>query len=610
MAMPEPSGAISETVIELSRQHGIAQYLAAGLLSHSWARARLGDRETGVTELRQALAASMEQRNKVWVPLFQGLLAEIEAEGHGAEASLTRIDEALAVAGETGEHWTDAFLHRIRGEILLKRDPANTASAEEAFLTAIAIAQQQEARSFELLAALALAKLYQNANRAADAHAVLAPALEGFALTSELPQIEEAQALLTALADADEVKRAATARERRLKLQTAYGLAVAWSRGFAADETKAAFARVHELSTGADNSDERYTGLYGQWVVSLQRAELDLARETAETFLREAVKAARMPETVAALRYLGLTCLCQGHFVEARTHLEEVLRIYDPSRDRDASFRFGTDSLASATIYLAIVCWQLGEFVRARKLSNEAIAWAIETGHAATIANTWAFKAGFEMTRGDAEATLHAALALAEPSQRHKLRIYEAVVGVYSGWARARLGARETGIAELRQALTAPIAQENKLHRPHYQGRLAEIEAGMGNAEAALVRIDQALALANETGQHQYIALLHRIRGEILLKLDRTNSKSAEESFLSAIAIAHQQGARTDHLQAAFALAKLYRSTGRPAEAQAVLAPALEGFAPTPDLPEIAEAEALLTAIGQIGEPVQQQERT
>jgi predicted ATPase len=203
----------SETVIELSREHGIAQYLAAGLLSHSWARARLGDRETGVTELRQALAASMEQRNKVWVPLFQGLLAEIEAEGQGAEASLTRIDEALAVAGETGEHWTDAFLHRIRGEILLKRDPAKTASAEEAFLTAIAIAQQQEARSFGLLAALALAKLYQSENRVADAHAVLAAALEGFVPTPELPQIEEAQALLTVLAEADEVKRAAAARE-------------------------------------------------------------------------------------------------------------------------------------------------------------------------------------------------------------------------------------------------------------------------------------------------------------------------------------------------------------------------------------------------------------
>ena len=112
---------------------------------------------------------------------------------------MTRIDAALALAGETGEHWSDALLHRIRGDILLKRDPANTAPAEEAFLTAIAIAQQQKARSFELRAALSLARLYQSTGRAADAHDVLAPALEGFSPTPELPEIEEAQALLATL---------------------------------------------------------------------------------------------------------------------------------------------------------------------------------------------------------------------------------------------------------------------------------------------------------------------------------------------------------------------------------------------------------------------------
>jgi tetratricopeptide (TPR) repeat protein len=99
---------------------------------------------------------------------------------------------------ETGEYWSDAFLHRLRGEILLKRNPANTAPAEDAFLTAIAIAQQK-ARSFELRAALSLAKLYQSTDRPADAHAVLASALKGFSPTPELPEIEEAQALLSAL---------------------------------------------------------------------------------------------------------------------------------------------------------------------------------------------------------------------------------------------------------------------------------------------------------------------------------------------------------------------------------------------------------------------------
>jgi predicted ATPase len=89
--------------------------------------------------------------------------------------------------------------HRIRGEVLLKRDPANTASAQEAFLTAIAIAREQKARSFELRAAQSLAKLYQSSGRAADAHAVLSPALEGFAPKPEFPEIAEAQSLLASL---------------------------------------------------------------------------------------------------------------------------------------------------------------------------------------------------------------------------------------------------------------------------------------------------------------------------------------------------------------------------------------------------------------------------
>jgi len=73
--------------------------------------------------------------------------------------------------------------------------------------------------------------------------------------------------------------------------------------------------------------------------------------------------------------------------------------------------------------------------------------------------------------------------------------------------------------------------------------------------------------------------------------------KSAEDSFLSAIAIAQQQGARTDRLHAALALAKLYQASGRPGDARVVLAPALEGFTPTPELPEIGKARALLEGL-------------
>jgi predicted ATPase len=112
---------------------------------------------------------------------------------------VVQIDEAIALSRDTGQHWTDAFLYRIRGEILVKRDPENTAPVEEAFLTAIAIAQHQKAKSFELRAALSLAKLYQSTGRTAHARAVVAAALKGFSPTPEFSEIAEAQALLATL---------------------------------------------------------------------------------------------------------------------------------------------------------------------------------------------------------------------------------------------------------------------------------------------------------------------------------------------------------------------------------------------------------------------------
>jgi predicted ATPase len=120
--------------------------------------------------------------------------AVVEAEARAGESdrALAILDEALAICERTDHRTFDAELNRVRGELLLQRDPANAALAEEVFQTALAIARKQRTRSFELRAALALAKLYQSIGRPADAHTVLAPALEGFSPTPEMPEIAEA----------------------------------------------------------------------------------------------------------------------------------------------------------------------------------------------------------------------------------------------------------------------------------------------------------------------------------------------------------------------------------------------------------------------------------
>src|SRR5262249_26431392 len=178
-----------------------------------------------------------------------------------------------------------------------------------------------------------------------------------------------------------------------------------------------------------------------------------------------------------------------------------------------ARFRFGRDTGAAARAYLAITKWQFSEVGPARALIEEAVAHAIETGHVpTTLVNTYFYKAHFEIVRGDAGAARGDAEIAVKLSQENALTFYAALRALQSGWASARLDGRETGAMELRQALAAYTDQGNKAFVPFYQGLLAEIEA-QGNAEGALARIDEALALVsdNETGERWSDAFLYRL---------------------------------------------------------------------------------------------------
>ncbi|MBV8321593.1 MAG: hypothetical protein JO049_13100 [Hyphomicrobiales bacterium] len=375
--------------------------LAFGEVHSNWARARLGDRESGMTRLKEALAAYLGQGNKLCVPVFQGRLAELEAEGADADGALHRIDEALALANETGEHWTDALLHRIRGAILLKRGPPNTAPAEEAFLGAIAVAQAQKARSFELQAALALAKLYQSTSRPVGAHAVLAPALEGFSPTPEMPEIAEAEALIAALLETDEVKAEAARRQRRTQLHAAYGNALLHARGYGAPETAEAFARARESAFGDKDAPERLAADYGLWVGSFIRGELSPMRAHAETFLSDVAARPDSPEAGVAHRTGGITHWFAGEYRDAREHLERALALFQPGRDDNLAFRFGHDPGVAAMVYLALTLWPLGDIGRAISLVRDAEARSTGLAHIGARPYGKGHAAMFELMRGD-----------------------------------------------------------------------------------------------------------------------------------------------------------------------------------------------------------------
>ena len=145
----DPAAALHSAVklLAVARQHGMRFYVALGEIITRWAHGRLLDPEAGAAGPRQALAAYMAEGNKSGAPLFHGLLAELEATTRGPDSALALIDQGLAIAEETGEHFTDPYLYRLRGDTLLKCDPADPASAEGAHQSAIAIAKERGARS-------------------------------------------------------------------------------------------------------------------------------------------------------------------------------------------------------------------------------------------------------------------------------------------------------------------------------------------------------------------------------------------------------------------------------------------------------------------------------
>ena len=579
----------------LAHEHNLPQLRVIAMFFERWAKAE-NDIFGGLEDMRRSAELLREQKVLFLDGPVKIALAETEARTADPCRGLAILDEALMTCERTGGRAFEAELYRVRGEILLKRDPSNPLPAEEALLTAITVAKQQATRSFELRAAFSLASLYRSTSRPAEAHAVLAPALEGFSLTPEMPEIAEAQALLASLEESDDVRAGLSRRGQRLRLQTAYSQALMMTKGYAAEETKAAFARAAELTEGTHEFLERFAALQGQWAAACTRGELRSVQEPALAFWREAEDAGRVEEAGIANFWLGLAAYWRGDFVEARTHYERGLAARDPNPDPKVRDGFGDDRTWASAIF-AVIMWQLGEVERARELIESAARRAAEIGHIGGIADVLFWKSYLEIWRDDPLATLSAAEALETVARKHGLPQWLSEAELHLSWARARINDPMAGAAQVRQVLTAFVDQDIRVNLGFYTGLLAQLEAETLGPESALARVDEAFRLSNQVEHRCSLPFLHRLRGEILLKRNPPDTALAEEAFVASSDIGKEQGARSPVLLAALALARLYQSNGRPAKAYAVLAPALEGFLPTPEMPEIAESQALLVAI-------------
>jgi predicted ATPase len=189
----------AEAAIAIATEQGFPLYRAAATVVRGWVLAESGGAEDGIAEIRRGLADYAATGAEMWSPYFLGLLAEALGRASHAVEALSLTDDALDRCARTGVRWIEAELHRIRGELLLLRSKPEQSDAETCFYRALAVAREQGAKTWELRAAMSLARMCQEQARRQEARDLLAPVYRRFAEGSDTPDLRETKVLLDAL---------------------------------------------------------------------------------------------------------------------------------------------------------------------------------------------------------------------------------------------------------------------------------------------------------------------------------------------------------------------------------------------------------------------------
>jgi predicted ATPase len=194
----EPLGERASELVVMATEQGFAFRRAMGTISRGWLKVKNGDGAEGISLLRRGLAAYRATGAEVWVPQYLALLAGACAIAGQIDEGLPLLDEALQIVERTGERWFEAELRRHKGRLLLQQGHAE--AAEELYCKALDISREQEAKLWELRAAVSFAQLRRGQGRGGEARNLLAPIYGWFTEGFDTPDLKEAAALLAELA--------------------------------------------------------------------------------------------------------------------------------------------------------------------------------------------------------------------------------------------------------------------------------------------------------------------------------------------------------------------------------------------------------------------------
>jgi predicted ATPase len=315
------------------------------------------------------------------------------------------------------------------------------------------------------------------------------------------------------------------------------------TRGPGAPEARICYERAEPLCLLLRRPLLLAVALIGQWRYSLQTGKMSAAMQIAERIHSVAQEQNDAALTIEAYRALAVTLYCSGNFATAQQYMIRVVDSWrlgsvQPSKEAPQT------PVVVCLCYLAGCEWHLGEIASCQATMVEAISLAKELNDSNALAMALAWAAGMAANERCLAEVDRLASELIELSTRHHFALWQAIGAIYRGWARSASGDTEEGIRWIEQGTKDFRATGVVLTLPYFLGSKAEALHLADRTSEALEAIKEAEVLAERSGQRDYSAEIHRLRGSFLAALG-ADQVEIEASFREAIRITRQQKSKS-----------------------------------------------------------------
>jgi len=506
--------------------------------------------------------------------------------------ALARIGRFLERAGdEPAPNGTPAthyrFLHDLHREVLYEWLPAAQRAAIHGRIGNWLQTVHRD-RPREIAAELA-----DHFVRAGDAeHAVPSLRLAAEQAVERLAHREALEHITTALTMIDRLPDGPDRWSEELTLGSMLGAAQIAARGWSAAEAETAFLRARELAERLDNTDDLVRTLFRLGTLYEVRGEYERSEAMINRTLEVSGSNADSGLLTDSHELLACSLFHQGVFDRALEHAERGLATYDRHDVNPVKAAYGDNAGSACHTWAALSLWFLGYPDLARKRAHEAVALTDDPRRRHGRATALAHAAIVEQCRLDTAATRATAEAAIEAATEGGYIYRVAMATILNGWALAAEGSYEQGLTELERGFELSGQTGARMDDAYYLALLADGCLRAGRIDDGLAAVEAGLADLASPRRYFFESELHRLAGELFIRLERRDE--ADASLDKALELARAQRSPSLELRAGLSLANHLCAQGRPTDAHELIASVYSRFGEGFETHDLVAARELL----------------